>query len=239
MIYLMVILASTAIACQAVKRLPLEQQAKFLLYTCIGNYCFLYFYKGMLWLAPNFDFNIWLDLPLALCNIISLLIIFAVKYRNQTLLGFCFIFGIGAGLTALITPVDGFAAVSLFSVEILYYIYHGVLLCLSVMLLTTGMYRPKLRHLLQSGALYIALSCVAHGINLLLIATVEPEANYFFTFGLPGNPLSDWSRSIIDMDVLMSIPLITPWLIAMLCFFQCYLRLCRFSIDDKFSPEST
>lgn len=141
---------------------------------------YLWGYKTLLSLSPEFDFQFWNELPLQPCNLIAILAILAAATDWQVLKNFCLCAGIPFAMVALLMPVDGFSQVPLFSVNAIgFYGVHGMALVLSVSFATLGGCRSRLRDIPGTAALLVGLGTAVHGVNVLLRATVLGGANYF------------------------------------------------------------
>lgn len=180
---------------------------------------YLAVYKTLLAFSPNFEFAFWNELPLQPCNVVAILAIPALLSRGRIgrpLREFCFYGGIVFTPVALAMPVDGFSGVPLFSVNAIgFYGFHGLVLVLSVSFGTLKVYRPEWRDI-PGVLLVLALIAIpVHGINMLLRATVYPEANYFYTYGLEGNPVLEGLKGLIPVPFLYELPLML--VMAVLC----------------------
>ena len=58
------------------------------------------------------------------------------------------------------------------------------------------------------GRPYLGLGAAAHGVNLLLRATVSPQANYFYTLGLEGNPVLEGLWALLPVPLAYELPLL-------------------------------
>lgn len=188
-----------------------KENRRFLAGLGLLTVCYLAVYKILLSQVPDFDFHAWHELPLQPCNVIALLSIAAVLTDSRILKGVCFYGGAVFAVMALLMPESGFAEVALLSVKGLgFYGFHGLVLVLSVSFATLGVYRPRYRDIPAVLAALAALCTLAHGVNLLLRATVYPEANFFFTCGLQGNPVLDALKAVIPVNLLYEMPLLLP-----------------------------
>lgn len=172
---------------------------------------YLTVYKALLSRVPGFPFNGWNELPLQPCNVIALLSIPAALSDNRVLKSLCFYGGTVFATMALLMPESNFAEVTLLSVKGLgFYGFHGLVLVLSVSFATLRVYRPRYRDIPAMLAALVVLCALAHGVNLLLRATVYPNANFFFTCGLQGNPVLEGLKAVIPVDLIYELPLLLP-----------------------------
>lgn len=111
----------------------------------------------------------------------------------------------------MIFPEMGFSGIPLLTVDAIgFYGTHACLFVLCVSLVTLGIYRPAYRDIPGVSAIQLIPLFAAHGINLLLRATVSPSANYFYTFGLEGNVLLETLRTWIPFDLWYIFPVLIP-----------------------------
>lgn len=170
---------------------------------------YLWGYKTLLSLNPEFDFQFWNELPLQPCNLIAILAILAAATDWQVLKNFCLCAGIPFAMVALLMPVDGFSQVPLLSVNAIgFYGFHGMVLALSVSFATLGVCRSRLRDIPGTAALLVGLGTAVHGVNVLLRATVFGGANYFYTFGLEGNVVLEGLWALLPMPLVYELPLL-------------------------------
>ena len=194
------------------------------------TFCYLTVYKILLSRVPEFDFQAWNELPLQPCNVVALLSIPAALCNARLLKGVCFYGGTVFAALALLMPVEGFSQIPLFSVRGLgFYGFHGLVLLLSVSFGTLRVYRPRYRDIPGVLAVLSVLTALAHGVNLLLRAFAYPDANYFYTCGLPGNTVLEGLRAAIPLDLVYELPLLLPMgllCLALTLLFQGAQRLC-------------
>ena len=163
---------------------------------------------------------LWDKLPLHACNLAAVLALPAALAGNrrwgQPLRGFCFYGGVIFSLAAMAMPERGYDVMPLLSINALgFYGFHGLVLAQSFCFATWGLHRPAWRDLYRSPLILAAMALPVHGINLLLRATVYPQANFFYTCGLAGNPVMEWLYGLIPVPFLFELPL--TLLMALLC----------------------
>ena len=101
------------------------------------------------------------------------------------------------------------AALALLSVNAVgFYGFHGLVLALAVTFASWELYRPTFRDTPAVLAVLTLLGGAVHLVNLLLRATVYPQASYFYTCGLEGNPVLDWLLALIPVYFLYELPLL-------------------------------
>ena len=191
---------------------PAKDNRKFLAALAAFTVVYLVAYKTLLAFSPDFAFAFWNELPLQPCNVVAVLAIPASLLRGRIgrlLKGFCFYGGIVFAPVALVMPVDGFSGVPLLSVNAIgFYGFHGLVLALSVSFGTLKVYRPRWRDIPGVLLVLVLLALPVHGVNMLLRATVYPEANYFYTYGLEGNPLLQGLKGWIPIPLVYELPLL-------------------------------
>ena len=170
---------------------------------------YLWGYKTLLSLQPDFDFQFWNELPLHPCNLLAILALLAAVTDWQILKTFCLCAGIPFATVALLMPVGGFDQLPLLSVSAIgFYGFHGLVLVLAVSFGTLRVCRPRWRDVPGAAALLVGLGAAAHGVNLLLRATVSPQANYFYTLGLEGNPVLEGLWALLPVPLAYELPLL-------------------------------
>ena len=193
-------------------RLPTKENQKFLAKLAAFTVLYLAGYKTLLAFSPDFEFAFWNELPLQPCNVVAVLAIPAALSRGRIgrlLKEFCFYGGIVFTPVALVMPVDGFSGVPLLSVNAIgFYGFHGLVLVLSVSFGTLKVYRPEWRDIPGVLLILLLLALPVHGVNMLLRATVYPEANYFYTYGLEGNSVLEGLKSWIPIPLVYELPLL-------------------------------
>lgn len=189
-----------------------KDDRKFLAWLSAITVCYLAGYKTLLAFSPYFDFHIWNELPLQPCNIVAVLAIPAALREDgfgRLLKSFCFYGGIVFAPVALMMPVEGFSGVPLFSVNALgFYGFHGLVLAISFSFGTLKLYKPRYRDIPGVLLVLSVLAFLAYVVNMILRATVYPDANYFYTYGLEGNPVLENLRELIPVDFLYELPLL-------------------------------
>lgn len=166
-------------------------------------------YKTLLSLQSDFDFHFWNELPLQPCNVQAVLAVLAAVTDWRVLKTFCLCAGIPFAAVALLMPVDGFEQAPLLSVNAIgFYGFHGLVLILAVSFGTLRVCRPRWRDVPGTTALLVGLGAAAHGVNLLLRATVYPQANYFYTFGLEGNAVLEGLWALLPVPLVYELPLL-------------------------------
>lgn len=176
-------------------------------------FCVIYivYYRIRLFLAPGYEFNIWNELPLHICNVVSMLAIPAVLCEGKAghiMKAYCFHCGILGAFLAMMIPDLDFVDVGLLTAKGCYYIFHSLVVSLALCFGTLKLYEPRYRDLPATAAALLGTTLAAHGLNWLLRATVLPEANYFYTYGLPGNAVLEPLKKLIPINFVYELPLL-------------------------------
>ena len=168
-------------------------------------------YKYMLSIDPNYNFNIWNELPLHMCNLTCILFLIASIKDWNTLRGLCFFTGTIGVIFALIMPDTNFTNIPTLSFRAIgYWGYHTLMIVQSVSLITLNIIQPDTKDVTHIILLLIIITLVIHGINVLLRQTICQDANYFYTFGIPENIIMDYLQQKIPHPFLFMLPIILP-----------------------------
>ncbi|MBQ8292475.1 MAG: YwaF family protein [Bacilli bacterium] len=179
---------------------------KFLIGLAIFDIIFFIAYK--IWLSQDgYDFVIWKELPLQLCNINMFLIPIGVYKKNKYLLTFSFYIAPLGALMALLFPELAFMNNSIFMFRnIGFYGTHIIIIAMGVMLATLGYVEPKIKNisiLLISAAVF---SLGAFIVNNLFNLIVDVETNYFFVMDPSGISILELFWSWIPIKFLYLLP---------------------------------
>lgn len=169
------------------------------------------------------------ELPLNLCNINLILILFGLALDSRVILSFNFFFGSLGALMALLMPTVGFEGYSLFLPRIAgYYITHFIILLQLPLLAGLDLYRPRFRDIPGTLLLLLVLTAVMTGLNLLIRGTgLSPTCNYFYTVDPTGNPLLELFRSWIPVPGLYLLPAVgiaVPFMLLVTALFRAFDR---------------
>ena len=229
-IWLALLLAAVALAVAiGAARAPLERRwggaspcrfrRRFLAGLAGLSVAWLCIYKVLLWAVTDYPFFFWNELPLQPCNVVALLSVPAALLQGRTarpLRAFCFYGGIVFSLAAMALPVEGFYDIPLLSVNAIgFYGFHGLVLVVAVSLASWDLYRPSFGDTPGVLLQLTLLGGAVHLVNLLLRATVFPQASYFYTCGLEGNPVLELLLELIPVYFLFELPLLL--LMALFC----------------------
>ena len=187
-------------------------KTKVLLVLAIFNLLYWVFYKVMLACDPTFYFQLPLELPFHLCNLNSMLMIVALLTKKPGVLNFCYCFGIFGAFLALLSPDPEFVNIGLFtSVRGYgYWLYHHILIVQSILLVTTGFYRPGYKEVPKSFLILLMLYFGMYIINVVLRKLTGYPVNYLYTFGMPGNRALEMLYRIIPIYPLYLLSALIP-----------------------------
>lgn len=171
---------------------------------CACNVVFFFIYKGFLSVDPEFlavngqvKFNWFSELPLQLCNINMFLIPIGVLTNRKSVMGFSFYMAPLGAMLAMLFPEPAFTGYSLLLPRMLgFYTTHGLLVACGLAVAGMDFYQPSMREAPRVLGVYVTLTLAAHALNMILRATVCPEANYFFTYGADISVLNLFWRMI-------------------------------------------
>ena len=198
---------------------PYRFRQRFLAGLALLSVIWLCVYKALLWAVTDYPFSFWNELPLQPCNVVALLAISAALLQGKAarpLRAFCFYGGIVFSLAAMVQPVDGFYDIPLLSVNAIgFYGFHGLVLALAISFASWALYRPSFADTPAVLLVLTLLGGAVHLVNLLLRATVHPQASYFYTCGLEGNVVLEGLLELIPVYFLFELPLLL--LMALFC----------------------
>lgn len=190
---------------------PREQKLHFMKVLSGAGLVFLLAYKVWIFFDPGYDAVFFDELPLNLCNIALVISYFAAKKDQRLLQAFLFYVSTLGAAMALLTPSEGFYDVPLYLARCIgYWGFHLLVLVISIGYVTLGIYQPRLRDIPYACLMLATLGALAHGCNTLLRATVSPTANYFFTYGINGNFITDALLRLIPRPFIFMLPLLLP-----------------------------
>ena len=193
------------------KNQTLETRKNFIKQFNILVITFWIIYKTTLKFDPTYNFNLWNELPLHLCNITCILFLIASIKDNNILRGLCFYTGTIGIVFAFIMPDANFSNLPIYHFRSIgYWGYHALMLIQSISLITLDIIQPTKQDIQKILSLLALLTFNIHIINLLLRLSIYPQANYFYTFGIPGNIIMDSLLQLIPIPFLFLLPILIP-----------------------------
>lgn len=210
-VFLATVVAGLIVARLLLKDKPMEDRRKFI--TVVGLFGIVAFiiYRYALFADPDYEFVLLKELPLHLCNIAVFLVPIASWKNIRFLQGFCFLnCSIGAILGALLAEGDFVDVPVLSSRGLGYYGTHFLILFMCLSFAVLGVFRPKFSDVPKTIGILLIAAGLIHCVNLLIRALASVDANYFYTFGLPGNSIIDAVYSILPVPLLYELLFALP-----------------------------
>jgi len=153
------------------------------------------------------------ELPLHLCNLNLILIPLALLLNKKFLYSYIYYVGV-AGAIIGIAVYDSAYNNQPFGLMAIqgFFIYHALLLTTSLLPVLLGLYRPKFKDIFLALIVLLCLYSFMSVVNVIFRKTGILEiSNYFYTFGMPGNPLAEFLWKIIPLPFLYLIPGVVIW----------------------------
>ncbi|MDR0959976.1 MAG: YwaF family protein [Propionibacteriaceae bacterium] len=167
--------------------------------------------------TPGYDFNIWTNLPLQFCSLVSWGIIPAAALPYKTLRGLCYFPGALGGFAALVSPAPTFQGRSLFSLFSLgFYGTHGINVIVSILLATLGLYIPSFKEAARITFWFVVGLCLPiFFLDVVGRAFIDPTINYFYFFDPEGAGILVALHNLIPITFVYEMPIVP---VAYLCF---------------------
>lgn len=134
-------------------------------------------------LDKGYRFNIWLELPIQLCNISLFLVPLGLYKKHDFLYAYGFYIAPLGALMALTFPEPAFTNTNLFYFHnIGFYFTHANIIINGVLLVTLGFFKPSFKKVPSLLIFIIVLTVASFLVNLSLRALFHVPANYFFSY---------------------------------------------------------
>lgn len=179
---------------------------------CLFNIFLFFFYKLGLFVGHEelnergYIFDIWLELPIQLCNISMFLVPIGILLNNDKLYAYGFYVAPLAAFFAITFPDLNFTETNIFYFHnIGYYFTHGIIIIYGILLVTLGIFKPNFKSAVFLNILLVILSCGIFLINCLIRYTTGSAANYFYTYEPQGISILELFWSIIPIRYLFAI----------------------------------
>ena len=196
---------------RSLRRKSREEKLRALWLFSIYAIVYLVVYKTILFLDSGYDAQFFNELPINLCNLSLFFALIAARKDCRFLQAFLFYICPLGALMALLMPCDGFYDVPFWLPRCIgYWGFHLAVPVLSLAFTTSGLYRPRYRDIPAALGVLLGIALFDHGVNVLLRPSLCPEANYCFTFGIEGNPLTEFLMRLIPVPALYLLPLMIP-----------------------------
>ena len=191
---------------------------KAFLWICCINAVLYFVYKAVQANDPSYGFELLANLPLHFCNINLILLPLAILTNNRVLKAYQVYFGVPLAALALLTVDPAFRSKSLIEFTCLFYFYyHSMLMVIPLLMVRFKQFKPAFNAIWQPTVLLLALTAVMHGVNIVFRTTgIAQTANYFFTYGLEGDFLTETLKAIIPYNfffLLPSLVLFVPYIL--------------------------
>jgi uncharacterized membrane protein YwaF len=185
-----------------------SKKAKDILIISIGVFDVLLFIVYKIFLSKDgYDFNIWKELPLQLCNINMFLIPLSVILNNKYLKSFGFYVGPLAAIMAMSFPEAGFYDNSIFLMRnVGFYGTHAIIVVMGVLLLTLGYIKLSFKDIINLLIITVILSLSIFVVNIILFKLTGVETNYFFTMNPSTVSLLHLFYKLIPIKYLYLLP---------------------------------
>lgn len=185
-----------------------SQRQKDLFMVSLGMFNILFFLVYKICLSQDdYEFIIWKELPLQLCNINMFIIPLAVIFKNKYLLSFGFYVAPLAAIMAITFPELAFTNNSIFLMRnIGFYGTHSVIAIMGILLFSLGYIKPNVKDFIPLTLAATVLSLFAFLINLLLFSITNVETNYFFTMHTSDISLLNLFYNLIPVKYIYLLP---------------------------------
>ncbi len=87
-----------------------------------------------------------------------------------------------------------------------YWITHHLLFVQSILLVSSGFYRPRYKEVYKSIIILLILYFGMFFVNLILRKTTGIPVNYLYTFGMPGNTIIEMLYKLIPVYPIYLLP---------------------------------
>ena len=185
-----------------------NQKQKDILMISLGIFNILFFLVYKICLSQDdYEFIIWKELPLQLCNINMFIIPLAVIFKNKYLVSFGFYVAPLAAIMAITFPELAFTNNSIFLMRnIGFYGTHSIIVIMGIMLFPLGYIKPNVKDVISLIIPTIILSLFAFLINIMFYALTGVETNYFFTMHTSDISLLNLFYKLIPVKYVYLIP---------------------------------
>ena len=201
---------------------------------CAFNFLLFIVYKIVLATEPatlvshGYQFIIWEELPLHLCNISLFLVPIGILINNKKLLAYGFYIAPLGAFMAVCSPSPEFIGESIFEFyNIGFYFTHLNIIIVGVLLVTLGFFKPSFKELLFLNIYAICIACGIFILNLCLRGLTGADVNYFYTVHDGGVSLLKVFWSIIPVPLLyliFAIPILNVYCLLVTLPFHLYDR---------------
>lgn len=180
---------------------------------CIFNIFFWISYKIGLYIGneelaeTTYVFNIWLELPLHLCNISLFLVPLGIIFKKKILYSYAFYISVFGAVMALLFPTEGFHHTSIFAFHnIGFYGTHYLIIVNGILPVTFGLFHPNFKYVPKTYLILIIFIASAFLINIILEKISGVTTNYFYVMHPNDISILELFWSYIPVKVLYLFP---------------------------------
>lgn len=205
-IFLSIVVALFIVLFFALRRTTQKTKKLTLFGLAVANFAIFTVYKVLE--VAYFHQTLYFALPFQLCNLLVMLLPFALFFNKQFLLSIIFFMGVPSAFLALIAPSTFYIGHTFLSAQLWgFMITHVFLFVISLLVMTFGFYKPKMKHAILNGVTLLVYAGLAHVINIVFRVTkVAADCNFFFTFCEDG--VLKVFYKLIPVPLLYLVPLI-------------------------------
>lgn len=228
------------------KKSSFKFKRKILLGFCIFNIIFFIIYKTSLAIGnaelerKNYIFNIWLELPIHLCNISLFLVPLGLLLDKRSLYAYGFYIAPLGAFMALTFPEAAFSDTNLLIFSSLgFYFTHANIIIIGILLVSLGFFNPRFDIIPQMILIAFCLAFGAFCINFLIRHFIHVPANYFFTHDPSGISILEMFWRILPVKFLYTI-----FGLGILAIYSCFvtgifyiIRCCNLKMKEKMVHE--
>lgn len=232
---LMLLIAGIVIALTVLfKNKAQKSKERCVLAICAFNIFFFIIYKiglavGTPGLPDSYHFDIWLELPIHLCNISLFLVPIGVLTKNDKLMAYGFFIAPLGAFFAMTFPPEGFGGLNVFYFHMIgFYGTHAILIIVGILLVSMGLFRPSFRKIPLMFLTALILSSCAFVINILIREFTGSPANYFYTYDPEGISILELFWSILPVRYLYC-----SFAVIILAAYTCLTTLPFYLVDQK------
>ena len=165
---------------------------------------------------PEFAFPWSQNWPLHFCTIVTYGLPFAVWFGSgsrgrrfwRAVRALMVFPGSLAGTLALVSPAAIYEGQPVWSLSTLFYVVHGLNAVIPTLLVSLGVFRPRITDALLSILWFFALAIAVLPITLLARTIVDPAANYMYLFGPEDAEILVMLWNLMPIPVVYELPLL-------------------------------
>lgn len=193
------------------KKKSAVQKQQFLEKLILGTLVFFVLYKIWLFLDDGYDTHFFEELPINLCNLGLLTAYPAIRKNIRPLKAFLYFCCTLGAVMALLMPSEGFYDAPIWYLRMIgYWGTHLLVLIIPILMVTLGLYRPRLKDIPAALLLLLCVALIGHLANFLLRPSICPDTNYCFTYGIEGNPVTELLMRYIPIPFVYLLPMLIP-----------------------------